>query len=61
MVKNWELQHECKIIVLYQNLCYNKVCYEGTALYLDLEHEMGHIMRIHAFLVCEDQPAIYLV
>ena len=27
----WEPQ---RVTVLYQNLCYNEVCYKGTALYL---------------------------
>ena len=30
--------------VLYQNLCYNEVCYEGTALYLLVIEELVVIL-----------------
>ena len=32
--------------VLYPNLCYNEVCYKGTALYMSLNLRTGTSMQL---------------
>ena len=50
MVKKFESH---KMIELYQNLCYNKVCYKGTVRHKDdipnLPHILGHLNHFPNF------------
>ena len=51
ILKVWEPQYDHAIC----NLCYNEVCYKGTALYCNQIYEVHLLARrsTHFFLSCE--------